>query len=521
MADSASTDSRLKHAKGGVAMAVATFTMAATSGIQALLYLSSYGVNGRTDGLFAALAPYIVFGIFSQSIRVTAVPLLVGERPRMSTATFARGLGLIALPVALTTMLLAGPLSSLLAPGLSDASRAVTADALPLLGGAMVLQLFAAGAATVLAIRDRFRAIAIAYMVGSVAGLATYLAVSGAAAELSLAWGMLGMAIVTLSAMILSLRSTPRAARTSGAREQPRLIHAAALILGRTFVYLVLNSLYLVTLAFASTYAAGDTTVLSYAYLFSSYLVAGTGFALGMSRIADMGRDPLQARLKAARETVPPGFRYSMLIVAGAFGLLIAAGAPAIGFILPEAFAPSDVEALRTFAALLFAWAVAALLVNLLLPVLFASDRGRFVNLLAPALGVLHIAATALGGALFGVYGVAGAAWIAPAAFAAVLLVASAHAEAGALARELGKDALRFVVPSIAAFGLGAGAAALAGVEGTISAMIAGVVGSLLYIAFARITAPRQTAVLVGRLRPLEPTRPATGHLATAPGQAR
>jgi Lipid II flippase MurJ len=516
MSDSAPTDSRLKHAKGGVAMAVATFTMAATSGIQALLYLSSYGVNGRTDGLFAALAPYIVFGIFSQSIRVTAVPLLVGERPRMSTATFVRGLGLIALPVALATIVFAGPLSSILAPGLSDASRAVTADALPLLGGAMVLQLFAAGAATVLAIRDRFRAIAIAYMIGSVAGLATYLAISSVASELSLAWSMLGMAIVTLAAMLLSMRSARGPVPAGEPRERPRLFHAATLILGRSFVYLVLNSLYLITLAFASNYAAGDTTVLSYAYLFSSYLVAGTGFALGMSRIADMGRDPLQARLKAARDTVPPGFRYSMLIVAGAFGLLIAAGASAIGFILPEAFAPADVEALRTFAALLSAWAVAALLVNLLLPVLFASDRGRFVNLIAPALATLHIVATGLGGALFGVYGVAGAAWIAPAAFAAVLLVASARAEAGALARELGRDALRFVLPSLAAFGLGAGAGALAGADGLASAVIAGLVGSLLYIALARITAPRQTAVLAGRLRPLEQARPATGQIATA-----
>ena len=33
--------------------------------------------------------------------------------------------------------------------------------------------------------------------------------------------------------------------------------------------------------------------MLSYAYLFASYLVAGTAFALGMSRIADMRRGAL------------------------------------------------------------------------------------------------------------------------------------------------------------------------------------------------------------------------------------
>lgn len=509
-------DTRLKHAKGGVAMAIATFTMATTSGIQALLYLNAFGIDGRTDGLFAALAPYVVFGIFSQSIRVTAVPLLVGERPRISTAIFARALCLIALPVALATIVFADPLSTLLAPGLSDAGQAVTADALPLFGGAMVLQLFAAGAATVLAIRDRFNSIATAYIVGSLAGLGTYLAVAGAAAELSLAWSMLGMAVATVTTMMLELRRGGRlgSQETERTPERPRLIHASALILGRTLVYLVLNSLYLITLAFASGYAAGDTTVLSYAYLFASYLVAGTGFALGLSRIADMRRSSPQARLRAVRDTVPPGFRYSMLILAGAFGLLIAAGAPMIGSLLPAAFSASDVGALQSFAALLSAWAVAALLVNLLLPVLFALGRGRFVNLLAPGLATLHAIATALGGALFGVYGVAGAAWIAPATFAAVLLAAAARGQVAAIVRELGRDALRFAIPAGAAFGLGAAAGALTGNEQLISALVAAVVGSLLYVVFLRVAAPRQTAVLAGRLRPLEPSQ--TGRYSAA-----
>ena len=71
---------RAKHAHAGVAMAIATLAMGATSGIQALLYLSSFGIDGRTDGFFIAFALYTSFGVFSQSIRVTSAPLLVGER---------------------------------------------------------------------------------------------------------------------------------------------------------------------------------------------------------------------------------------------------------------------------------------------------------------------------------------------------------------------------------------------------------------------------------------------------------
>ena len=134
-----------KRAKAGVVMAAATFAMAAASGIQAALYLHSNGIDGRTDGFFVAFALYTVFGVFSQSIRVTSAPLLIDPKRSLPLREFAATLGLIAVPVALLTIPLAHPLSLLLAPGLSDADRAVTQEALPILGGAMILQLWAAG----------------------------------------------------------------------------------------------------------------------------------------------------------------------------------------------------------------------------------------------------------------------------------------------------------------------------------------------------------------------------------------
>ena len=200
----------------------------------------------------------------------------------------------------------------------------------------------------------------------------------------------------------------------------------------------------MITLAFASKYGAGGATVLSYAYLFASYLVAGTGFALGMSRIADMRRGALADWREVIADTVPAGFRYSMLIVAPALAALIAGGATLVGEVLPASFDPTQVDQLRVFAALLCTWTVAALLVNLLLPALFALGRARIVNLLAPVVVVLHIAVTALGGALFGVNGVVGAFFIVPTAFAVVLLLVGAKRASGPIARELARDGLRF-----------------------------------------------------------------------------
>jgi hypothetical protein len=494
---------RHKHAQAGVAMAIATFAMAATSGIQALLYLGSFGVDGRTDGFFAAFALYASFGVFSQSIRVTAAPLLVGDDARLSVREFAATLGLIALPVAIATIPLAGPFAALLAPGLGDAGRSVTEDALPLLGLAMVLQLWAAGAATVLAVRDQFKAVAAAYTGGALVGLVTYLAVAGATDELSLGWSMLAMAVVTLGVMLNGLRSsTPAEGRAASSFSLASLVTNSGLILGRTAVYLAFNALYLITLAFTSGYQAGDATVLSYAYLYASYLVAGTGFALGMSRIADMRRAALVDRRTVIGDTVPQGFRYSMLLIAPAMAALVACVAPLIGELLPDSFGTAEVDSLRSFGALLVPWTVAALLVNLLLPALFALGRARLVNALALPLVALHVAATAAGGALFGVEGVVGAAFIAPLVFAVILLVAGAREDSPALALTFLTDALRFAVPAAVCFGAGAavGAAVAGGMPGS---LIAGAVGTILYVPALMLAAPRQWQVLGGRLRPL------------------
>jgi hypothetical protein len=495
-------DMREKHAHAGVAMAVATLAMGATSGIQALLYLSSFGVNARTDGFFVAFALYTSFGVFSQSIRVTSASMLVGERPRLSQREFALALAAIAVPVAVATIPLAGPLAGLLAPGVGDAGRGVAESALPILGLAMVLQLWAAGGATVLAVRDRFDRIAGAYIAGALSGFVVYLAVSGPAGELSLGWSMLAMAVVTSTAMLAGVHASRTRTREERAPlRSGRLLRCVWLVLGSTAIYLAFNGLYVITLAFASNYGEGGATVLSYAYLFASYLVAATGFALGMSRIADMRRGALADWREVIADTVPPGFRYSMLIVAPALAALIAGGATLVGEVLPSSFGGAEVEQLRIFGALLCAWTVAALLVNLLLPAMFALGRVKLVNALAPVLVLVHVGATALGGALFGINGVVGAFFIAPIAFAVALLLVGAGRASTPIAAELTRDGLRFVLAAAACFGVGALVGGAVG-TGLVAPLVTIAVGSLLYAALTPWLAPEQVRLLIGAVRP-------------------
>jgi hypothetical protein len=495
---------RKKHAHAGVAMAVATLAMGATSGIQALLYLSSFGAGPRTDGFFAAFALYASFGVFSQSIRITSAPMLVGRRPLLSRRGFAATLLVIAIPVAIATIPLAVPLAGLIAPGVAANGRAVTESALPPLGLAMILQLWAAGGATVLAVRDRFDRVALAYIAGAAASLAVYLAVAGVAGELALAWSMLAMALVTSALMLDGVRSSRADAseapkvRRAGARE---LALSVWLVLSRNAVYLAFNGLYVITLAFAGGYDAGDATVLSYVYLFASYLVAATGFALGMSRIADMRRGVLSDWQEVIADTVPAGFRYAMLLVAPALAAMVAGGAVALGELFPSSFDSAQVTQLQVFAALLSAWTVAALLVNLLLPALFALGRSRLVNGFAPVIVVAHVAVTAAGGALWGANGVVGAFFVVPLCFAIVLLVAGAGAGSGAIAHELARDGLRFGLLAAACFG-GAALLAQALTNGLTAALLTVLFGGVAYALLSSRLAASQLRLLAGALRP-------------------
>ena len=508
-----------REAKAGMAVALATLAMALASGVQAVAYLSSFGTTDRTDAFFAAFALYTVFGVFCQSIRVTSVPLLVGPDRALRGREYAATLALIAVPVAIVCFALAVPVAGLLAPGVSPEARETTESALRILGPAMILQLAAAGEATLLGIWDRFDIVAGGYVAGAAAGVVSFFVALGPAEELALGWSMLAMAVVTAGWMTVGL-ARARTERRPGHLPGPRrLARDAGRILGRTLVYFVLNGLFLITLANVSESSAGDATVLSYAYLFVSYLVAGTGVAVGISRVPDMTRGAKADWDEVVADTVPHGFRYAMMVSAPAVAALVAAGAPLVSELVPAGLPTESAETLALFAALLAPWLAGALIVNFLLPALFALGRERLVNGLAVPLVILHVAVTAAGDALWGAEGAVAAMCVAPIVFGSVLLSVGAGGRKRMAALQIARDAITFLGLAAAAYGAAwlAGSMLEAGIPRQL--IVIGL-GSLIYLLALLAVAPRQIEVFLGAIGlrkpqasrtegPPEPVRPA------------
>ncbi|MFT4036510.1 MAG: hypothetical protein QM679_13130, partial [Patulibacter sp.] len=491
-------------------MALSTLAMAGASAIQAVLYLGEYGATARTDAFFAAFAIYQVVGVFTQATRVSSVPLLVGDRA-IGMLRFFGAMAVIAIPIVLACGPLAGLVARVLAPSATGDAHHLATDALRILGAAMVLQLGAAGAATLLGMRDRFEPVAGAYSGGAFAGLLTFLVVR-THGELALAWSMLAMAIVTAGWLSGALWAVRREEVTSGVgggglAAIPRKDHfivqcgqTAGDLLGRSIVYFVINAFFLVTLAVVGREGgAGATTVLSYAYLLASYLVAGTSTAVGISRAPDMVRGAQEQQwTTVVADTVPHGYRYASLVSAPILAAGVVAAAPAVDALLPHALGDAQTASLARAMLLLGPWLAAALLLNFAIPGLFALGRARTVNLLAPAALVLHVAATLAAAALAGGDAAIGAMVVAPVTFFAVLAVIGAGPQLPGVLREIGADTLRAGGLAAAAFGAGLAASTALGLGGFVEAIVTLAVGGVLYLGGMVLLAPRVVQVLLG-----------------------
>ena len=371
-------------------------------GVLALLIAQFFGRSARTDAFFAAYGVYTVALVLAQTFRLTALPRLMDDRDGRVADSLLGAIALLALLAAVPMVLLAEPFGKLLVE--SDPGD-VAAESLRALWPALAGQLVVGLLAAFLIVRGRFVVIAVGYLTGglvSVAMLAVFQEGVGIQA-VSLA---LGISVLVLAALfVVSLVS-------AGWRPQLRAVvdlrgasrQAGNLVLASAS-FLAANLGFVICVAVASRDGAGEATIYAYAYFTAALLVATTAVSSAMVRTPKLlaGAERADATIVEATTT----YRFTLVLVGPALGLIAVAGAPIADFLLGDAFDGASADRLVVTLLCLTGWVLGSAAGIFAIVDLLARNKQRELALVAAGQLVLLVPLAIAGRAAAGVAGVA------------------------------------------------------------------------------------------------------------------
>lgn len=366
----------------GAVTALGTFTVSVAAAIAGVILAREFGRTAETDGLFAAYSLYLAIVLVAQASRIVVLPRLAraaeGSRLGSELATLAVAVGFVAVPILVVAFMAADWLAGLLTA--NEVAREVAADAIGWMVLAGVAHLLAALVVSALAARDSYGTAALGYAVGSLVTL-IYFALNLEDGPGALATGLAigGATLLAVPSVALLVRGHLEWPTISGTgRRLGELAKGVSLPLA-------LQGLYVISLRFAAELGVGAQTTFSYAYFFSSVLVAVTASSLALISSVPLTRAGLGGE-DAARHVVSTSW-VSLSVVAAAAGVFVLAGEQIARGILGDAFAGSAGEELGELVAILSVFMIASIGVSVTLPLLFVAERDRF--LVAVALGSL------------------------------------------------------------------------------------------------------------------------------------
>lgn len=394
-----------------VATAASVAILAAASGIQALLFLKSFGTTARTDGVLAAYSLYVLIVVFAQGIRISGAAALASPRPRMAGSDFAWAAAVLGLLLVAIAVGLDAQLATVVAGGAGDIPVASAQEAMPILGAGAALQLATLTLATLLAAAGRFHLVAVAVAVGGAAGLGLFLILLGPVGELALAWATLGAGLTSSAIMLFA--APPRIV----APRMGRALRAAALVARENLVPLFSTAVYVIAVAVAARVVdqPGELTLFSLAFLASSYLcgVASTSVA-----IVDAASASDDTGLAAAlRRSVPDGFAFARRLGVPLLAMAVVASGGLVEALMPSADG-TDPWLLPLYLLLLAPFTVATWASNVAVASWYGTGHIAQLNRALPAILLLQVAGCVVGAVALGLPGVAIASGISTAAFA-------------------------------------------------------------------------------------------------------
>ena len=315
---------------------------------------------------------------------------------------------MIAVPLVLVSAFGSSLLASLLTGDESEIAQDTAADVLRWVVPAGVAHLFAAMAASGLAAIDDYATAALAYTLGSSAGLALILLRVEPDGIIAVAWGSLLNGVVTLLVVLVGLalhaarlRMPRGAVRPSGAPVRARL---GAFAVGAALP-LALQLLYVVCLPFAARLGPGAATSFVYAYLASSSLVTVTAGSLGIVTSVPLSRAGFGAA-QAARHVVATSW-LALVLVGAAGGMFALAGGVLVEAVLGEAYAGDIGADIGRVVAVLSLWMIAAVGVAVTFPLAFVAGRTRALPWIALAALALQVPLAWLGSEVLELNGLA------------------------------------------------------------------------------------------------------------------
>ncbi|MFY9264175.1 MAG: hypothetical protein WAO61_01920 [Solirubrobacterales bacterium] len=461
----------------------------ALGGVLALLIAHVFGKSDETDALFTAYGVYGIAVIFGQTLRLTAIPRIVGERDWEVTDRLVAAILVIAVLAALPMIVFAGPLGAVLAP--NDPGN-VAADSLRLLWPAVAAQLVIGLLAAVLVAHGRFGVIGGGYAISGVVSIAAFLSLYNSIGikAIPVALDISGLSVVAMfSVSLVRAGWRPRIHDYL----EIRAIAGDTVELAYASASLVANNLgYVISLAIAARLGAGEATIYAYAYFSAALLVAVTAVSAAMARAPGMLEHGDPAGMAA--ESAKSGYIFTLVVLAPVFALAAVIGPTVLDFLLGPEFTGGNADELIATLFSLSGWVLASAAGVFAVVHLLNERRFGALALIAVAQTAI-LPAMAIAGREIGIEGVAAAQSLSLVAAAIAQVRVGFGVEAPRVLMTMLNATLRAAIVTGIAItpgvlivrAAGDGIAALAG---------AGAVTLILGIGLTRLAWPDQTRVL-------------------------
>jgi peptidoglycan biosynthesis protein MviN/MurJ (putative lipid II flippase) len=491
-------------AVGGVAVLLGAALMG-------VLIARRFGASASTDGFFVANALYGVFLILAHSLRMTAVPRLIGGDTGARFRTELRGIALVFAGSGALFAAAGVGLAPLVASG--DALRAFQV-ALVVLWPAVGLHLFAGLGAAMLATWDDYRGPALAFVAGAAVNVAAFLALTPPLGVYGIPGALAVGAAVSAGLVALALRRKNQSARGEGptavttgqereesleARGGPgktRLSATWILLGGVPFVATQIAPL--ISVAFAGTDGEGRASLYWYAAMLLVLLNAALASPISIVFAPVVARDFSRDRAAAAALTLR-AFRATSTLAVPAVAALCLLGPEPAEWLLTK-LSGSEIDDIFTLLLVLSPALLAAQLMTI--PLLVVLAEGRVAQLAKWSVVVLagHTALTAAAAALdLGLVGIAVVATISAFVLGGTVVVLGMRAHALSVARGAAKAVGAVVVPALMAFLLPA--LVLGGGDNLAKGAAAWLMGTLLLLAWLRIARREELDELIAVAR--------------------